>query len=137
VKTRIIARHQQVVRVDRERKAALSEAQSEAALKQLEALMPSLDAIILEDYGKGLLSQSFVDRVLACAQSAGKVVTVDPNPNNKLFWRGVTAVTPNRSEAFAAAGLPWSDPVHPAEQDEALFQVGDILLNKWSAQNLL
>ncbi len=125
------------MRVDREKKISLTEAQEECAMQQLHALIPQIDALILEDYSKGLLNQSFVDRVLACATAAGKIVTVDPNPNNKLAWHGVTAVTPNRSEAFAAAGQPWTDPVHPVENDTNLFDVGRMLLGKWGAANLL
>lgn len=137
VKTRIIARNQQVVRVDREKRTGLTPEQETRALAQLRAFLPKLDAIILEDYGKGLLRQAFVDEVLKLAAAAGKVVTVDPNPNNHLAWHSVTAVTPNRSEAFIAAGKPWSDPVNPPVQDGALAEVGQLLLEKWQTQNLL
>jgi len=137
VKTRIIAGHQQVVRVDREKKTALTSMQTDRVVSQVETLLPGLDAIIFEDYGKGLLQQDLVDRISASAKKTKTVLTVDPNPNNRLSWNSVTAITPNRSEAFSSAGKPWSDPVDPVEKDAVLFEVGKILLEKWGTQNLL
>ncbi|MEA3186771.1 MAG: hypothetical protein QOD99_601 [Chthoniobacter sp.] len=137
VKTRIIARHQQVVRVDRESKKCLTPAQMDRSLLQLEAMLPQLDAIIIEDYAKGLLQQEFTDRISDVAKRAGKLVAVDPNPTNMLEWRDVSVMKPNRPEAFAAAGRPLTEPVEPVEQDMNLREVGTILLNKWSTETLL
>ena len=137
VKTRIIAGHQQVVRVDREKKISLTPLQTDRIVRQVGELLASLDAIIFEDYGKGLLQQELVDQIISLAKKAGVVVTVDPNPNNRLEWRSVTAITPNRSEAFASAGRPWSEPIDPPQNDTELFEVGRILLEKWETQNLL
>jgi D-beta-D-heptose 7-phosphate kinase/D-beta-D-heptose 1-phosphate adenosyltransferase len=137
VKTRIIARHQQVVRVDRERKLRPTEAQYERAIAALEGLLPSLDAVIIEDYGKGLIQQSFADEITSRVRAAGKVLAIDPNPQNPLRWQGATVMKPNRSEAFAAAGHPASEPVEPVEKDEAVREVGRILLEKWACKSLL
>ena len=63
VKTRIIARQQQVVRVDRERRAPAPLSVHDLALEQLAEILPDVDGVIFEDYGKGFLTQSFVDRV--------------------------------------------------------------------------
>ena len=63
VKTRIIARHQQVVRVDRERLQPLSEEAQARCVEKVRELLPQFDAVIFEDYGKGLLQQNFVDNV--------------------------------------------------------------------------
>lgn len=137
VKTRIIARQQQLVRVDRERKSRLSPTQMERALQQIEAMLPALDAIIIEDYAKGLVQQEFADRITALARRAGKLVAVDPNPHNVLTWRNISVMKPNRPEAFAAAGKPLVEPAEPIERDPHLLEVGDILLNKWDSENLL
>ncbi len=137
VKTRIIARHQQIVRVDREKKIGLPAAQCAHVLEQLDALMPNLDAIIFEDYAKGLLTQELVDQITARANAAGKIITVDPNPGSRVAWHQVTGVTPNRSEAFGAAAHAHSDPVEPVENDRALLEVGATLLEKWQPGNLL
>jgi D-glycero-beta-D-manno-heptose-7-phosphate kinase len=137
VKTRIIARHQQVVRVDRERTQPSSEALQDRCLRKLHALLPELDAIIFEDYGKGFLQQRFVDEVIALADKNGKLVTADPNPRNRLTWRGLTAVKPNRSEAFAATNEPWVEPEGDPLQDSALHRVGNELMKVWSPKHLL
>lgn len=137
VKTRIIARNQQVVRVDREEKTGLTPLQSTQALQQLDKLIGEIDGIIIEDYAKGLLTQELVDAIISKARAAGKIVTIDPNPNNRLSWNGVTAIKPNRAEAFAAAGLDLSDPVEPATADIALLKAGEILLERWNTDSLL
>jgi len=137
VKTRIQARQQQIVRVDREKKRPLSPEQKQHAIAQLEEKLPTLDGIIIEDYGKGFLQQDLVDAISERARAAGKIVTVDPNPGNPLQWHGVTAIKPNRGEAFTASGVPFSDPVSPVENDEALFQVASRLLDKWQSDQLL
>ncbi|HEY0369565.1 MAG TPA: PfkB family carbohydrate kinase, partial [Chthoniobacterales bacterium] len=109
VKTRIIARQQQVVRVDRENVRAPSAEQVAAVAERLRDRLPDVDAIIFEDYGKGFLSAALVRQVTAEANSRGKIITVDPNANHPLDWQNVTAVKPNRSEAFHAAGLALRD----------------------------
>ena len=131
-KTRIIARTQQVVRVDRERRTGFSDAQRARALEQFNALLPQLDAIILEDYDKGLFDQAFADAVVSAARTAGKIVSVDPKPSNPIQWRDVTCITPNRGEAFRCAGRPVRDPVDPpTETPLPSSKFGAILLEKW------
>ena len=137
VKTRIIARQQQVVRVDREEVRAPTAEQVASVTENIRQQLHEVDGIIFEDYGKGFLSTDLVQQVSDLASTAGKVVTVDPNPRHPLTWRNVTAVKPNRSEAFHAAGIEWSDPVDPANDDEALLKVGRILLEKWDTKLLL
>lgn len=136
VKTRIIAQRQQVVRVDRERGGAPGSSHA-GILKKARELVAGSDAVLIEDYGKGLLDQPFVDAILETASSRGILVTCDPNPKNPLNWPGIAAIKPNRAEAFAAAGIPLSPPVHPVERDTALLRVGEILLNRWNAGALL
>jgi D-glycero-beta-D-manno-heptose-7-phosphate kinase len=137
VKTRIIARHQQVVRVDRERPQSLSDEAQAQCVEKVRELLPQLDAVIFEDYGKGLLQQNFVDNVTALARGAGKLVTADPNLHNRLIWRGITAVKPNRSEAFAAANQPWHEPESDPLRDNQLLIVGAQLLRIWKPEFLL
>jgi len=137
VKTRIIARHQQVVRVDRERKVQPTQAQFDRALAVIDGMLPDLDVVIVEDYGKGLIQQSFADAITARTRAAGKLLAIDPNPGNPLRWNGASVMKPNRSEAFAAAGRPASEPIDPVEKDEPLLEVGRILLEKWACEILL
>jgi D-beta-D-heptose 7-phosphate kinase/D-beta-D-heptose 1-phosphate adenosyltransferase len=137
VKTRIIARQQQVVRVDREQKAPLSPAQTEAALACFERLLPDLDAVIVADYAKGFLDRDLADRVSQAAARAGKILTVDPTPKNPLRWSGATAIKPNRSEAFEFAAMPYADPAADPSQDQPLLQAAAVLLRKWSPATVL
>lgn len=136
-KTRIVARTQQVVRVDREKHTPLNPSNRVQALQKFEALLPSLNAVILEDYDKGLFDEDFAHSIVTAARKANVPVLVDPKPSNPLQWKGVTGVTPNRLEAFNAAGVPWSDPVDPPLEDHALLQVGATLLQKWECDLVL
>jgi D-beta-D-heptose 7-phosphate kinase/D-beta-D-heptose 1-phosphate adenosyltransferase len=137
VKTRIIARQQHIVRFDREKKLRLHPEHAAHAIAQLEAMLPEIDAIIIEDYGKGMLTQEFATAICERAHRAGKIVAVDPNPNNLLAWRHVSVIKPNRAEAFASAGMQATEPVDPPEADTALLDVGRVLSEKWNAENLL
>jgi D-beta-D-heptose 7-phosphate kinase/D-beta-D-heptose 1-phosphate adenosyltransferase len=137
VKTRIIARQQQVVRVDRERRSPVPVDVLERACGVVAELLPTVDAVIFEDYGKGFLGQELKNRVTHLAHASGKYLSADPNPTNPLDWRGVDLLKPNRSEAFAMAGI--RDPgasAHPL-QDAPLLEVGALLLKKWELPGLL
>ena len=136
-KTRIVARNQQVVRVDREQKPTLTGAQTARAIEQMDGMVAVVDAIVVADYDKGFVTQPLADHLCRCAREHGKILTVDPHPHTSLNWAGVTAVKPNRLEAFIAAGMPPSEPVTPVLADEALLDVGRRLRQRWQAQNLL
>jgi rfaE bifunctional protein kinase chain/domain len=137
VKTRIIARQQQVVRVDREVKTAPPQRVHDSALAWLRKHLGDFDAVIFEDYGKGFLTQPFVNEVGRLAAAAGKILTVDPNVHNPLRWPGASAIKPNRTEAFAAVGRPLTEAVSPAKADAPLVEVGESLLAHWETPALL
>ena len=137
VKTRIIARHQQVVRIDRERVAPLAQTHVGKVVSAVRKLLPELDAIIFEDYGKGFLVPELVEQIAKDAAAAGKIVAADPNPRHALNWSGTTVVKPNRAEAFLAAGIaPRDADVSPAK-DKDLHRVGETLLEKWNTRLVL
>lgn len=136
VKTRIIAQRQQVVRVDRENGGSPGSSRADI-LKKARELVAASDAVLIEDYGKGFLDQAFVDALLEAAKEKGTLVTCDPNPKNPLEWPGISTIKPNRTEAFAAAGVPLAAPVYPVQEDAALMKVGEILLKRWNAGALL
>lgn len=137
VKTRIIARHQQVVRVDREKITAPSAKQIAAVVAAVRKRLANLDAIIFEDYGKGFLARDLIGPIAREARAVKKVVTADPNPHNLIDWSGMTAVKPNRAEAFLAAGIPNRDAGLPPKMDVDLVRAGKELLQKWGTQYLL
>lgn len=106
VKTRIVARQQQVVRVDREKRGPAPSEARRAAVERVRGLVAEADGVILEDYGKGLFDQGFLDELLGIPGLRDKFLAADPNPTNPLNWGGVNVLKPNRSEAFHLAGLP-------------------------------
>lgn len=136
VKERIIAERQQVVRVDFERPAAWSPRQNEKFLAMLAIELGRADGVIIEDYGKGAVTQGVVDLVLKIAQHRAIPVGLDPKNGHDLNFQGITVATPNRHEAFGIAGI--SDPGAKDNPlvDKALLKAGEILMEKWTAQNL-
>jgi rfaE bifunctional protein kinase chain/domain len=137
VKTRIVARHQQVVRVDREKVASPSAKQVAKVVGAVGKRLGEIDAIIFEDYGKGFLTRELVSQIARQARAAKKIVTADPNPHNLINWSGMTAVKPNRAEAFLAAGIPIRDSEVSPKKDVDLVHAGKELLQKWGVQYLL
>ena len=137
VKTRVISRSQHVVRIDRERPQPISDTTWERVWAWLEPQLDQLDAIILEDYAKGLISQAFVDQLAARLQGRKLIVTVDPNPGNPIVWKGATAIKPNRKEAFAAARI--KDPGDVTEEQllAALNPLAKNLFQQWETELLL
>lgn len=137
VKTRIVARQQQVVRVDREHKAPPPAAAIESALACFERLLPDLDAVVVSDYAKGFLGQALADRVSQAATRAGKILTVDPTPKNPLRWSGASAIKPNRAEAFEFAAVPYAEPAGEPLEDPALLHAAAALVEKWAPATVL
>jgi D-glycero-beta-D-manno-heptose-7-phosphate kinase len=137
VKTRIIALHQQVVRVDREKIVAPSKAHIAMAVAAVRQTLKDTDAVIFEDYGKGFVTTELVAQIAREAASAGKIVAADPNPRHLVDWRGVTVVKPNRAEAFLAAGIHGRDTDEVPTQDTDLERAGEALLKKWETRYVL
>jgi D-beta-D-heptose 7-phosphate kinase/D-beta-D-heptose 1-phosphate adenosyltransferase len=137
VKTRIIARNQQVVRVDREQPVALDDRQRARAIAFVDQSMDHVDGIVVADYSKGLLDQALADHICRAARDRGKVLAVDPHPHTSLVWKGATAIKPNRIEAFHAAGMQLTPPIEPATQDEPLLRAARALQQSWQPGSLL
>ena len=137
LKTRIVAHGQQVVRFDREKCVDLPPQIERKVLEHFESRLENVSAVIFEDYAKGLLSQRLLNAMQRLAHQARKVTAADPNSRSRIRYSGLTAVTPNRSEAFAAAGLPPLEPAEDVLRDEALLRVGQALLRMWKPRNLL
>ncbi len=104
IKTRIIARHQQVVRYDRESVKSVSDESWQAIRGKLLARLADADAVILSDYGKGMFTSGILSELMP--QLAGHIVTIDPKPMHTEAYRGATAITPNLHEAAAMSGMP-------------------------------
>ena len=137
VKTRVVAQSQQVVRIDWEKPHPVAKAVRAQVLQRLEEKLPGLDAIIMADYGKGLLGQELVDAVVERAAARKVPVTVDPNPNNPILWRGVAAVKPNRLEAFQAAGMQVQPLGDDLVTDPLLLEMARRLHERWRCEHLV
>lgn len=98
LKTRIIAGHQQVVRVDWEHRDSLPRALNNKILKFVHDNIDTYDAIIIEDYGKGVINLHLLNELISLARSHKKIITVDPKEEHFQHYRKVTAITPNRKE---------------------------------------
>jgi D-beta-D-heptose 7-phosphate kinase/D-beta-D-heptose 1-phosphate adenosyltransferase len=99
VKTRIIARHQQVVRVDHERREPLGPETQEKLLRLLFSALKRLDALVLSDYDKGLITDDFADRALSAAHQLKVPVFVKPKTSRLYAYRGARAIVCNAKEA--------------------------------------
>jgi D-beta-D-heptose 7-phosphate kinase/D-beta-D-heptose 1-phosphate adenosyltransferase len=106
VKTRVVAHQQQVVRLDDESNAALPDAIAAAFLASFTSALAVSDAVVLSDYGKGVLSADLVPRLIELARAAGKPVLADPKTASPFPWRGVTLLKPNRLELGLLAHRP-------------------------------
>jgi D-glycero-beta-D-manno-heptose-7-phosphate kinase len=106
VKTRILARHQQVARYDHEVDGDLDQAVCSEVLKQVRAAIGGADALVLEDYNKGLLTRSVITGVIEQARAAGRPVVVDPKLRHFFDYSGATVFKPNQPELAAALRGP-------------------------------
>jgi len=99
VKTRIIARHQQIVRIDHERRDALTPETQERLFRALVAALKNLDALIISDYDKGLITDSFAERVLHACHQSKIPVFVKPKTSRLFAYNGARAIVCNTKEA--------------------------------------
>jgi len=137
LKTRIIADRQQVCRVDWDDEREPAEHQIKAFCDLVEREVGHATAVIIEDYGKGVVQQEIVDTVLRSAATSGIPTGFDPKDNHMLNVAGVTVATPNRREAFIGAGMPEGHPAVGPLDDDPLIMASEALLEKWSPELLL
>lgn len=102
IKTRVIAHSQQVVRVDREHAHPLSSADARKMLQFITKKIKEADVVVVEDYGKGVIDPLILSPLLKLAKTFRKPVLVDPKEKHFSLYKGVTAITPNRQEAYGA-----------------------------------
>jgi len=103
-KTRVLARVQQVVRVDEEEDADLAGGEAGRLVAAARRAIDDADALVLEDYNKGVLVPGLIEDVIAHARRRGIPVVVDPKYRNFFSYRGATVFKPNRRELEAALG---------------------------------
>jgi D-beta-D-heptose 7-phosphate kinase/D-beta-D-heptose 1-phosphate adenosyltransferase len=129
-KTRIIAEHQQVLRIDRETKKKIS-ANTFASISALaEKIIPDVDVILISDYGKGLITRELIAKLVNLAAASGKITIADPKGLDFSKYAGITLLTPNKKEASLASNIEIMDPA-------SLASAGSQLLKKSGIDKLL
>jgi D-beta-D-heptose 7-phosphate kinase/D-beta-D-heptose 1-phosphate adenosyltransferase len=121
VKTRIVARHQQIVRVDRERRDPLSKPLEDRMVRAIKAELPELDALVLSDYAKGVVTETLADRVLTECHRRQLPALVKPKESRLFAYRGAKLIVCNAKEAryFVPPAL---------EEDDSIERAGRALL---------
>ena len=130
LKTRVIAQHQQVVRIDKEKIEPISPKVSSRLIDYIKRKIDSVDSLLIEDYGKGVITPHLLSEIIHLAKKKKKIITVDPKEEHFAFYKGVTAITPNQQEAAYAAGQPIND-------DRALKKTGSKLLKRLDCEVVL
>jgi D-glycero-beta-D-manno-heptose-7-phosphate kinase len=102
-KHRMVARNQQVIRIDEERIEFMARNEEDEILKNFRSIVDELDVVVLSDYGKGFLSDYLIKKIIIISREHKKPVVVDPKGNDFTRYRGATTITPNLKEAQLAA----------------------------------
>jgi D-beta-D-heptose 7-phosphate kinase/D-beta-D-heptose 1-phosphate adenosyltransferase len=130
VKTRIVAHKQQVVRIDRETRDGLNGTLTRRLLSSLRLRLRQSAAVIVGDYGKGIVTQALLDELKRCCREQGVWLSVDPKPVHRLNLTGLSLITPNRKEAFELANLSDETRTNDPLSDKKLMVVADRLLQE-------
>jgi len=130
LKTRVVANHQQVVRIDREKIEGISSSALDKIIIYVKGIIDQMDAIIIEDYGKGVISARLLKEILTIAKKRGKIITVDPKEEHFSYYKGVTAITPNHHEAAQAIGIK-------AKDSQSILKIGKAFLKKLNCEGVL
>ncbi|MEI6638908.1 MAG: D-glycero-beta-D-manno-heptose-7-phosphate kinase [Chlorobium sp.] len=104
-KTRILSQNHHITRIDVESRREIDDAIEREILNSLESVVNSIDAVILEDYNKGLLSAPLIKKIIASAKANNVPVLVDPKHQNFFAYKGCTLFKPNLSEMAASLGI--------------------------------
>ena len=104
-KTRVVAAHQQIVRIDRESREPIAADVEQQLCSWIAANFAQFNVILLSDYSKGVLTPRVIDTAIAAARPCGIPVLVDPKGTDYSRYQGATILTPNRKEAEAASGV--------------------------------
>ncbi len=124
-KTRILARRQQMLRFDREIIKTVEAENLHKVLEKVEQFLPQVGAVIVSDYGKGLVSQNLMNEIKKLIEQERRdiPVLVDPKPQNLMLYSGATLLTPNTKETSEAAQLPASNKEEILEAGWKIMQI--------------
>ena len=129
-KTRVIADNHHVVRIDKESKKYLDEETERKLSSYIANIINAVDGIILQDYNKGVLSASLINKIISLANQKNVLITVDPKFDNFFAYKNVTVFKPNRKEAEEVLGTK-------IKNSDDVTMAGTKLLKKLNAKNVL
>jgi rfaE bifunctional protein kinase chain/domain len=129
-KTRIIGGGQQICRIDTENTAVINNSQEKKIINFLLQNADEVDAIIISDYGKGLISKTLIKKIISVANDNKIYVTVDPYFDHFTYYKNVTVLTPNHNEAERGVGKP-------IKNEKSLEMAGKKILKNLNSDFLL
>ena len=127
LKTRVVAHHQQVVRIDKEKVGGLSDELIERIINNAKNIIDKMDAVIIEDYGKGVITPKLLKEIVPFALARKKIISVDPKEEHLKYYQGITLITPNNQEASKAVGFEIKD-------NATLKKAGQAILSKFKCR---
>ncbi|MFZ5868399.1 MAG: D-glycero-beta-D-manno-heptose-7-phosphate kinase [Thermodesulfobacteriota bacterium] len=130
VKTRVVARNQQLVRIDEENAGQINEELEAAIIKDVESVVPQVKAVVISDYGKGFLTPRLLQAFISASRSSRVPILIDPKGMDFTRYRGATYITPNLRETSQAAGIEITD-------HATLVQAGRVLLERTEAEGII
>jgi len=129
-KTRVLGHNQQMIRIDREKKHAVDNDITKKILRSLKNVIKSIDAIVIADYGKGVITSSLMNGIRDLTAGTNIIIGVDPKPVNFDYYHGIDVITPNHHEAGAFCRFEIHD-------EETLIRAGMKMLDELDCRSVL
>ncbi|MBL7055061.1 D-glycero-beta-D-manno-heptose-7-phosphate kinase [Candidatus Woesearchaeota archaeon] len=125
-KIRVIGKGQQLLRFDYEKKDYLDEGKEKKILDFVIKRIQNIDAIIISDYAKGVITKNLAEKLIKLANEKKKIIIIDPKPEHKKFYKNATLITPNNKEACEMLNVE-------EKNDDSINKVGKRLLEELNA----
>ncbi len=129
LKTRIVAHNQQIVRVDKETIKPISKESVKKILNFVKQNIKNIDAIIISDYGKGVIIPEVIEPIIKYANKYNKIISVDPKIEHFFYYKNVSLITPNHFEASKALNIKLTN-------QEDVYQAGKKIMKRLNLQSL-
>jgi len=129
-KVRVIGQNQQLLRIDYEKRGYINADIEKNLINYLSRMIPAVDAVIISDYSKGVITRNIAMKVTDMARRYNRILVIDPKPEHKDFYKNVSLITPNNHEASEMAGINGDD-------DETIIEIGKKLLKEMNSALLI
>ena len=130
IKTRVIAHNQQIVRFDREDNGKFTDKVYKQLMDVIKKIADDVDAVIISDYGKGLIERKFFSSLVSFLREKNKFIALDPKVENFKFYKNVSILTPNINETSGGSGVKIND-------EKTLEKAGRTIIKKVKPDYLL